>query len=592
MGITITPTGYLTDVDLCEAVGSWTSLTSGAPSLDTVQQIQGSGCMATQAKATMSDTYYYPGSWNLTGKHVYIWMNVNGLTASSDGYQIYLYDGTNSGYWYVGGGLQHQGWNCFVIDPSTTPDSGSSVTVSSITRIGVRFNVLTSVVGTAKNCFWDAVRVGDGYKITSLDTDTITLEDIYNADSSSSYSYGIVGKKNGVYTIQGKLRFGDDTSGDIVFSDSAQVVVFPDNSKVSDSFYGIEVLANSGGTTKFQLGTKSGDSGISGCVLKAIGSKSFSFDVSDGDIDELKIYGTSFLGGGAISFPAAASGREVISCNFEECGQVVPSSVSMRKCNFINTSDADSALLWNEDIDIGECSFISNTNGAGIEMPSAVGSPYVYDNLQFSGNTYDVYNSSGSAIVISKTNGSNPSTYEGSTVTFVGAAVDTVITVKDLSTGSVISGARVLVWVTNGVNFPYLASVSIVGSGTTATVTHTAHGLATGDNVIIRGANEDVYNGAYTITKINDDSYSYQTNETIGISPATGTITATFAFINTNTDGSGVAKDEDRLVNNDQSIEGWVRKGSSSPYYEEGKITGTVSSSSGYALIVLLARDE
>lgn len=170
--------------------------------------------------------------------------------------------------------------------------------------------------------------------------------------------------------------------------------------------------------------------------------------------------------------------------------------------------------------------------------------------------------------------------------------VSTVITVQDLSTGLPIENATVLVWVTNNANYFYQASVSITGSGTTATVSHTAHGMITGDYVIIEGVtNDDDYNGVFEITKINDNSYSYTTTETLDISPATGTITATFALISGTTNASGQVSDIRSLASN-QPISGWARKSSSSPYYQQGTISGTVSSSNGFSVTIQLARDE
>jgi len=48
-----------------------------------------------------------------------------------------------------------------------------------------------------------------------------------------------------------------------------------------------------------------------------------------------------------------------------------------------------------------------------------VGTPYDYTDLNFSGNTNDVINTSGSAITVQKGGSSNPSSSEGSAVSFV-----------------------------------------------------------------------------------------------------------------------------------------------------------------------------
>lgn len=65
------------------------------------------------------------------------------------------------------------------------------------------------------------------------------------------------------------------------------------------------------------------------------------------------------------------------------------------------------------------------------------------------------------------------------------------------------------------------ASVTITRSSSTATVTHNSHGFETGTVVKISGAAEPEYNGEFTITKINANSYSYTVSGSPS-SPATG----------------------------------------------------------------------
>ena len=122
--------------------------------------------------------------------------------------------------------------------------------------------------------------------------------------------------------------------------------------------------------------------------------------------------------------------------------------------------------MWNESIDILDCSFIANTLGAAIEHPSSVGTPYDYNALSFSGNTFDVLNSSGAAITINTTNGTNASTSEGSAVTFAGS-VPVTVTVVD-SAQNPIEGATVYLLTTTGavVVLNGLTNASGVISGT------------------------------------------------------------------------------------------------------------------------------
>ena len=203
-----------------------------------------------------------------------------------------------------------------------------------------------------------------------------------------------------------------------------------------------------------------------------------------------------------------------------------------------------------------------------------------------------IYNNSGGAVTINITNaGSSPSirNSDGSSTT-VESQVTFTVTVKDLETGAVIPNARVMVPVTSGAYFPYLASVTIVSSGTTATVTHTGHGRATNDNILIAGANEDEYNGAYAITKIDANTYTY-TMLGDPASPATGTITATMVLLNGLTNASGVITDS-RTYSAEQPVSGWVRKATGSPLYKQAPVADTVSNTAGLSVTVFLQPDE
>ena len=75
-----------------------------------------------------------------------------------------------------------------------------------------------------------------------------------------------------------------------------------------------------------------------------------------------------------------------------------------------------------------------------------------------------------------------------------------------------------------------LPITSITRSGTTATVTITGHGLATGDTIDIQGAGQSEYNGIKTITVATVDTFTYTVSGS-PTTPATGTITATLAGI-------------------------------------------------------------
>lgn len=76
---------------------------------------------------------------------------------------------------------------------------------------------------------------------------------------------------------------------------------------------------------------------------------------------------------------------------------------------------------------------------------------------------------------------------------------------------------------------PYQVTVTITRAGSTATVSHTAHGMVNEQYVLIAGANETEYNGTHQIFNVTTNSYDFNVSGTPA-TPATGTITATGIF--------------------------------------------------------------
>jgi hypothetical protein len=167
--------------------------------------------------------------------------------------------------------------------------------------------------------------------------------------------------------------------------------------------------------------------------------------------------------------------------------------------------------------------------------------------------------------------------------------VNVKVTVKDAVDFSAIQNARVLLLADAGGSKPNDAVVTISNSGTKATVTHTAHNLAEGDNVQIKGASLQINNGIFAISYINADSYSYILSSAPGSSP-TGTIKVTFVALTGLTDSNGVIS-TDLSLTSDQPVIGRVRKGTSSPYYKTATILGTIDSIIGLDTISQLIPD-
>lgn len=597
MAVTISCKNYSL-IDDCSDSATWNGET---PATVSDFYKEGSACIGFTVRGDgANDIYLDAGSWNLSGKHFHFWMMTTTLKElnpeSGGGIQVVLGDGTNTGYYTVGGSDTYPGgwWN-LVLDCDRSPDSGSQPTLTAITYIGIRFNH-TGTAKNTQNTWIDHLYVGDGLIAYGDDSGGyFDFDDILAVDDNPSYAWGMIKKIGGVFFVVGSLTFGDGSgSSGCKFQAKSDVLVF-ENRPVASDLYGLEIVDNGTGTTEFILGDKVGGKGVQGCIVRVQNiaqTAKFWIDAqTDSDVDNFKLYGSVFLGAGAVDFCASSSNAEVIGCTFEQCGQVDPSSCDVRDTYFINTSDADAALLWNESIDINTCYFIANTAGAGIEMPSAVGTPYAYDALMFYGNNYDVYNSSGSAISINKNNGSNPTSYEGSTVTFLGVSVNTVITCRDVKTFALVENARVLLEAADGSgDLHYQVPVSISRSGTTATVTHNSHGLQTGAWVHVTGCNEKDYNIAAQITYIDSNSYSYQVANDPP-TPATGSPIVTGVIFNHLTSALGKVTDTRSWAVN-QAVIGRARRSTTSPLYQNQPISETIDKDNGLAVTVYLIPDE
>jgi hypothetical protein len=178
----------------------------------------------------------------------------------------------------------------------------------------------------------------------------------------------------------------------------------------------------------------------------------------------------------------------------------------------------------------------------------------------------------------------------GATVNVVAGSVTTLVTVVS-EDGLPISGAAVALYAKDATgSLPYHESVTITNSATTATVSHTGHGMESGDKVLIQGASHWQNNGVFTITVTGVNGYTYTLPSAPGSNP-TGTIIATWAALYGTTDVNGEIS-MTRVFSTNQPVTGWARKSTSSPYYKTGPFSGTIDSALGASFSALLLKDE
>lgn len=346
-------------------------------------------------------------------------------------------------------------WKCFVIDPINTPSrvSGTqSSIIASVRTMGIWIDCDGSA--RADSIFVNEISVGSGLRVTG--TSTTGWQDI--VDYCTDYTtrgWGMFQEREGIAYAYGKTYIGDATNqaANVSFADKAKTIQFGFTeyctnattgtwalSLASDSS-GIVIEDHASYTTTFEDGVLVGsDNGRSGSSFIGNPLMDVSVDLYGGNnaASITALYNTQLkLLTGGITW-GNDTDHKYYGGTIAGCDQFDPvGAPALRNLTFSGYVGTLAALLWNENINIQKCGFIANTDvtndPAGIQHPSAAGTPYAYNALTFSGNDFDVENSSGSAITVNKTGGSDPSTYTGSLVTF-SATFSFTITGLELNT--------------------------------------------------------------------------------------------------------------------------------------------------------------
>jgi hypothetical protein len=589
---------------------------------------------------------FFTGTSRGTGPHlIYVWALTTGVldTRANGGLMLMIGDGTNRVGYHVGGSDvapfrsdsgeagTRTGYMCFVTDTDqlaswphgATVLAGSRATLEgnldAITQVGAGFKTLVKAVGGAVNIWVDIIRTGVANTIstsgltlsggTSGDVATFRQIAIEDRSSATVKAHGVIRELGeGLFGVQGTLRFGDQASGSSWFEDKNVTVVF-EKRDLASTRYRVVITDNGTGTTTFKLGTKVGTgintTGTDGGSIIAASGVGWDFDAAtDADVTDVFVYGYAFVG---------ASGGVKFLAGQEFAGGVISGSgqVAVNGALFVNNSvtgstvaaDA-SALLWDVNTDpdtlLHGTSVAKGTNAHhAIEFGTTSPLEMTLRNMTFSGfnasngendSTFHVKRTTGTVTInLVGTSGNVSYKSDGADVVLVQNPVTLTVTVRDGLTSSVVQGAYVLALADDGSGFDGGATVTITSTGGTATVAHTSHGYATGNKVRIRGAEQPEYNGIQTITVTGAGTYTYAVSGSPA-SPATGTIKAALVILDGLTNASGQINDT-RSWSSDQNFVGRVRKGTSTTAYKAQPVTGTIDSEAGAALTVQLTPD-
>lgn len=449
-----------------DGTGDWAELGGGAIA-ETGVSIQGGSGIAGAYSNKDGWQYFDIGAGNELdfgsggteeNQLVFMWVQMPALaqldTKANGGLRVRIGSGTTVYKEYVVAGNDDSngwlgGWKCFAVDitkASTTGFGNGTTDLTSIRYFGIYLN--TSSAGRGDNFFMDRIVVGEGIRITG--TSTEGWKDTVDYCVATSTVLGMIQEREGLIYAMGKVVIGDATSqtADVSFADAGKIIKFATTeywngtawiSLKSASASGVRIEDHTSYKTDFTDGVIVGtDKGRSGSRFIGNENELVFFDLYGGNNSNSKTlcYATTFERIDGAFNSGNDSTHKFLSCNFIKSAQFDPVGAPViRNCIFAETDDVDSALLWNDNIDIADCQFLANTNGAGIEHASSTNSPFTYTRLYFSGNTNDVLNSSGSAITINKAGApaSDPTSSEGSGVTFSGTIILTVSKLVTLS---------------------------------------------------------------------------------------------------------------------------------------------------------------
>ncbi len=571
----------------------------------------------------IGEPFDFSSSGGNFGDHIYAWISAyeSWDTLENGGFGIVVADdlATDSyATWYVGpqpGFLG--GWASYVIHPSKRFDlviqagtgswttTGNPAQLSGVDGFGARWKITRSITGNVDNCFVDSMSVGTGYEISQGDAGSAkaTFDDVISfEENTTSGRFGGIRGVSGIAFSRSKIYIGAASgSTNTEFSHNGFTVVWEKAvlagqtlSAVSDTLYELKTRKGSG-TTYVNLANGS-LSAVSPHEVYLDFTGATGITLSNVNVDRARLIDID----NAVKWDG---GQITNSGQFT----ITSGTPTLTNVSFINSTDPYAMSISNAN----RLSNVSNItfNGAGVGGSGSCG---LRLNLGAVGgvgvtltNVFFQNRVSGShdilipadvtgTINITVSGGSTPTVNDlrdPDDYNIITGSVDVTVTVKDTQTPpQPIINARVLLTADTGGPYPYDVTVTIVNSGTTATVTHAAHGLVTGDKVLINGASHWQNNGVFTITVTGAGTYTYIMPSDPGSSP-TGTIKATFVALHGLSDSSGVVT-ANRSYSGSQPIVGRVRKSSSSPYYKSQNITGSVNSSSGFSATVQLISDE
>jgi len=405
----------LVDVTLAESITGWVALGGGASGLAAGADfaMQGTNCVDKQITGAEKGQVFGAGAGITFGAadHVFVWvfLATPGVSNSLLLRGLAIVIGTlTTAYntFHVAGndtyGASGKVGRCYPIRYLTT---ANTVAPNYRTLTGapgaapLYFGATANITGTVKgaNLGVDAIRYGTGMYITAGDATTpASLVGAAAQNDTVANRWGVLSYSGGVYELQGKLVIGQDntktaTAAYFVAADALIMIVDTPHSLTD--------------FTQIILDHASTVCNLTGVTIKALGTNNPGQLICNNAATASAITNGTFVGIGITVLRAAVVVNGSI---WTGCGLVTPNGATLGACTFSSTTAANALTFATtaESDSATNCIFKNNVRAIKI---TAIGT-YTFDAHIFSGNTYDIENSSAGLVTINCLNGSHPTT--------------------------------------------------------------------------------------------------------------------------------------------------------------------------------------
>ena len=525
----------LTDIHLMESTTGVSALGGGGAGLsaDIDFAIQGTTSITKQVtgagvtKGLVADN----GATITMGAddHAFVWVYATcpGLleTNANGGMRVTI--GTTTGnyndYYVAGNDTYTKGGHfCYPIRYTTSiPSPGSQTGTPGANPQW--FGGQLSVTGTlrAANLAVDASRYGTGAYITAGEiANPATFDGFATQNDLVANQWGILTAVAGGFSLQGKFVIGQDntkTATLAYFEDSDIVITLADTPHSLTDF------------TQIIIDHASSTCNLTNITITALGTNNPGQFLVNANNPTTTIIGGTWTSLGIITLQSNTS---VDGTTFRTTDQLTLNSATLDNC-IIDKNINTAAVIADDLGDINNCTFNSDGTGHAVDLGIIAASITMSWDNQESGYAGTDGVTGNETILVSVDTGqtltinvaaraSIPTIYNTGvgTVTVVSGQVTTLFTVKSLSLGTILVGARV-----------YLEAA------------------------------------------------------------AGGPLTTGTVIFNTATDALGQVTDTRSLASN-QPVSGWIRMGTTSPYYQQSNISATIDNASGLTLTFQMVDDE